>query len=411
MLTQKLTTAATWSAIALGFAIPISTAASNLLLALTLLLFVVSGDYREKFSAIIANPSARAVLLFCALIALGSTYGLGSAADKLHYLGKYFSLLLAPLLIPLFSSRADRLRALAAFGAAMLLTLAMSYAIRYGWLPSGLLAVVDGRDPAMGGANNPVVFKLHITHGFLMAFGAFLLAIMARHLPSPRLRWSAIVISMLAAGNVLLMVQGRTGYAVLAVLAAYLVYGRCGRRGIAIAALAITLFGAAAYQWSGAFHERLHATITEASTWQEGKGARTSIGMRFDYYTNTLFIIRDHPWFGVGIGGFENAYDQRIKDTGMAPANNPHNQYLLIAAQLGVVGLAALLWLYAVYWRQAGRLEPSFREIARGVLLAILVGNLFNSFMLDFTERMFFAWISGVLLAELSERREGAASG
>ena len=101
LLIQKLTTAATWSAIALGFAIPISTAASNVLLALTLLLFSVSGNYREKFFAIMRNPPARAVLLFCALIALGCTYGLGGAADKLHYLGKYFSLLIIPLLIPL----------------------------------------------------------------------------------------------------------------------------------------------------------------------------------------------------------------------------------------------------------------------------------------------------------------------
>lgn len=402
LLTRKFTTAATWSAIALGFAIPISTAASNLLLALTLLLFAVSGSYREKFSAIMANPPARAVLLFCALIALGCTYGLGNTADKLHYLGKYFSLLLVPLLIPLFPSRADRMRALYAFTAAMLLTLALSYSIRTGWLPAGSLPMMD--------ADNPVVFKLHITHGFLMAFTAFLLALAACHATGSR-RWGLAVLAVLAACNALLMVKGRTGYAVLAVLAAYLVYSRYGRRGIAIAALGIALAGAAAYQWSGAFHERVHASITEASAWREGKGDQTSIGLRFDYYTNTLFIIRDHPWFGVGIGGFENAYDQRIKDTGMAPANNPHNQYLLIAAQLGVAGLAALLWLYALYWRQAGRLEPPYREIARGVLLAILVGNLFNSFMLDFTERMFFAWISGVLLAELSARREGMASG
>ena len=82
-----------------------------------------------------------------------------------------------------------------------------------------------------------------------------------------------------------------------------------------------------------------------------------------------------------------------------------HNQYLLSASQLGVLGLAVLIGLYAVYWRQAGRLEAPFLQIARGVLLALLIGNLFNSFMHDFTERMFFAWISGVLFAELAAHR------
>ena len=88
----------------------------------------------------------------------------------------------------------------------------------------------------------------------------------------------------------------------------------------------------------------------------------------------------------------------------MEPSGNPHNQYLMVTAQLGLAGLAVLAWLYLTYWRQAARLTAPFRQIARGVLLAMLLGNLFNSFMLDFTERMFFAWISGVLFAELSAR-------
>ena len=409
-LPRKLSIAATWCAIALGFAIPISTAATNLLLAAIVLLFAVSGDTRAKLAAIARNPPALAVLLFCAAVVLGSAYGSGSASDNLHYLVKYLSLLLIPLLVPLFSSRADRIRALAAFGAAMLLTLAMSYAIRYGWLPQALLAVADEKSRAMWGADNPVVFKLHITHGFLMAFSAFLLAVAALRQSSPRLRWAAVALGVMAAGNVLLMVKGRTGYAVLAVLGAYLIFGRFGKRGIAMTALIFALVGAAAYQWSGNFHERVHATIDEAGAWQPGKGGQTSIGLRFDYYANTLDIIQDHPWFGVGTGGFQGAYGERIKDSGMAPSNNPHNQYLLIAAQLGLAGLAVLIWLYAVYWRQAGRLEPAFSQIARGVLLAMLVGNLFNSFMLDFTERMFFAWISGVLLAELSASRAVAGT-
>ena len=84
------------------------------------------------------------------------------------------------------------------------------------------------------------------------------------------------------------------------------------------------------------------------------------------------------------------------------PSNNPQNQYLLVLARLGPAGLAVLLFLYAVFWWQAAKLASPFQQIARGVLLAILVGNLLNSFMLDFTERMFFAWIGGVLFGGLS---------
>lgn len=410
-LTQKFAIAATWSAIALGFAIPISTGASNLLFALTILLFVLSGDYREKLSAIARNPAALAVLLFCVAIGLGSAYGTGSATDKLHYLGKYLSLLLVPLLVPLFSSRSDRIRALVAICAAMLLTMALSYSIQFKWLSAEMLAMADSRAHESWEANSLVVFKLSITHGFLMAIYAFLLMLAAQYTTSARLRWVQVVLGALAVVNVFFMVKSRTGYLVLAVLGVYFFSCRFGRRGVTIAALGFALAGVAAYQWSDAFHERTHAAIAEASAWKLGKGDETSIGLRFDYYSNTLAIIKDHPWFGVGTGGFAAAYGEKVKDTAMASSNNPHNQYLLIAAQLGLAGLAALIWLYATYWRQAGRLEAPFRQMARGVLLAMLVGNLFNSFMLDYTERMFFAWISGVLLAELSAPRAEVSTG
>ena len=89
---SELRVVATGSAIALGFAIPLSTAASNVLFAVTALLFVISGAYREKFAAIARNPVALAALGLCALVLLGCAYGGGSWADKRHYLAKYLAL-------------------------------------------------------------------------------------------------------------------------------------------------------------------------------------------------------------------------------------------------------------------------------------------------------------------------------
>ena len=396
-----LTVSATWCAIALGFALPISTAASSLLLAAVLVLFVLSGDYKGKFHSVASNPVAKACLVFCALTLVGCLYGLGDSADKLHYLGKYLTLLTIPLLAALFTDRTSRVRALVAFCMAMLLTLALSCLIRLGWLPGGWLPMMD--------ATNPVVFKLSITHGFLMAITAFVLAVGAKHAESSRVRWVLGSLALLAACNVLFMVVGRTGYLVLAALGLYFLFCRFGRRGIVLATLGILLVYAMAFQWPGVFRERTLQAIDEASAWKEGRQDPTSIGTRLNYYSNTLAIIAEHPLFGVGTGGFKVAYGERVKNTDMAPSDNPHNQYLLITAQLGLVGLGFLIWVYALYWRAAGRLDPPFAELARGLLLAMIIGNLFNSFMLDFTERTMFAWLSGVLLAGVSARNSQSA--
>lgn len=403
---SRIKLAGAWCAIALGFAIPVSTAASNLLFALVIAFFVLSGDFRGKYRALAANPAALAILLFCAAASLGCAYGAGSASEKMASLGKYFTLLMAPLLIPLLAEPQHRIYALAAFCAAMLLTLVLSYLIYFGWFPPDLLIAVRERDPAAWGAHNPVVFKLHITHNFLMAFTVFLLAVAVRHLTSLRLRWLVLGLSILAVGNVLLMVKGRTGYAVLALLAAFFIACRFGRKGLVAAAVAVLLLGTIAYQGSKAFQERIDITIAQAGAWRPGQsGEQNSISQRLDFYTNSIAIIRDHPLFGVGIGGFDAAYAERVRGTSMVFSSNPHNQYLMISAQLGLAGLLLLALLYFTYWRQAARLSEPFGQIARGMLLAMLLGNLFNSFMIDFTERMFFAWISGVLFAELSARR------
>ena len=49
-------------AIALGFSIPVSVALDNILLALLLVSWLASGDFREKFAAIKSNPVALAAL-------------------------------------------------------------------------------------------------------------------------------------------------------------------------------------------------------------------------------------------------------------------------------------------------------------------------------------------------------------
>jgi O-antigen ligase len=402
--TAHCNAAAVWSAIALGFAIPISTAASNLLLGLVLLLSLVAGDWSDKLRVIRANPLALAACGFFILALIGTTYGTASAAEHRHYLGKYAAVLLIPVLVPLFAAPRDRLRALAAFLAAMGLTLLISLLLWLDWAPAALVRQFgENRDPFHTASTNAVVFKLSITQGFLMAIAAYLLMVAARHLAKTRWQRSlCLLLALLAASNVLFMIIGRTGYVVLAVLGAWLFACRYGRRGVLYALLAISLAGALAIESSPTFQGRMLKGVDEALQWQPDRGDKTSIGLRLDYYRNSLAIIAGQPLVGTGLGGFIDAYDARVAGTQMARSNNPHNQYLLITAQLGLIGLLALLAFHVTHWRAAGRLSPAGREIARGVLLAYLAGNLFNSFMLDFSERLFFAWLAGVLLAELA---------
>lgn len=388
---------AKWSAIAIGFSVPISTALDNILLFVILISWLVSAGFKQKLTTIRTNPVALAVLALFGLLVVGCFYGQGTSTEALHYLGKYLDVLFIPILIYLFKEEKARRYAIAGFMLAMTVTLILSYVTKTGLLPTNGLV--------QGTADNPYVFRMHITQNIFMAFFAYLLAMKARYAESPRLRLAFSLVAALAACNILFMVQGRTGYVVLAVLIAYFCFDWLGRKGLVVALAVCLAMGVAGYYGSGSMQKRIKSAATEIAAWQPGQGGVNSSGLRMDYYSNSLAIIRDHLLFGVGTGGFEKAYDEKIRNTAMASSNNPHNQYLLITVQLGVLGLGLLLYLLFTQWRMACLLPTALEQnLARGMLLTIASGSLFNSLLLDHSEGLFFAWMSGVLFAGLRAR-------
>ena len=84
----------------------------------------------------------------------------------------------------------------------------------------------------------------------------------------------------------------------------------------------------------------------------------------------------------------------------MVATDNPHSQYLLTGVELGLVGLAALISLFLVQWHMAGRLpRGQERMLAHALLLAITTGCLFNSFLADHSEGLFYVWTTAILFA------------
>lgn len=383
---------AVWGITGLGFALPMPTAWTNIMLLLVLAGWVACGKWQDKWRAIRQAPAAIAAFAFIALVLVGLLYGTGSHGG--HYLTKYASLLILPLVLSLQLDANERWRALDAFCAAMTITLALSILIWLQWLPASLF---NGSS-----ADNPIVFKLHITHGFFMVLAAFLLGLRAQQFKTERAKyWLLVVISGLMLINALFMVKGRTGQVVLALLLIYLFHLRFPRYGLLIGALCAGLLSASAYTVSPAFKERADLALAETARWNTTRGDPTSsIGVRLDYYATTLSIIKQHPLIGVGTKGFADAYEKQVEGTKLPPSNNPHNQYLLVTAQYGLFGLGMLLALYGACFYQARQQSVHFAILGSGILLAYAAGNLFNSFMLDFAERVFFVWGLGVVLSQ-----------
>jgi len=389
-----------WAAVAIGASIPVSVALDNVLLAACLAAWLLGGSYREKLEAARGNVVLLAALALFALLAAGTAWSHGAPGDALRYLAKYSDLLLVAPLAHLLREPPVRMRALRAFAASLGIVLLLSCLIKTGLLPSGRWWLGDSR--------NAVVFKYHLTHNILMAYGAFLFAELALAARTVRARALMAAAALLAVANVLFMVQGRTGYLVLAALALYFGYRLHGRRGLAASAAASAAIVITLALAPGTFGERWQALASELRAWNAAIPSHTSTGLRLEFYRNTLAIIRDHPLLGVGTGGFPKAYEDRVSGTGVAETRNPHNEYLHIAVQLGLPGLALLLFLFHVQWRNAPRLPSTIEtHLARGLVLTMVVGCLFNSMLLDHTEGLMFAWLTATLFTGLPPAESG----
>jgi O-antigen ligase len=166
-------------------------------------------------------------------------------------------------------------------------------------------------------------------------------------------------------------------------------------------------FTALLVSFPGSFNQKITSIADEFAKWRPGEVNTTSTGSRLDFYRNSVTIVREHPFFGVGTGGFPRAYADIVKSDEPLKSRNPHNEYLHITLQVGVVGLAFLLYLFFAQWRNAPRLATALEcRLARGLVLTMAIGCLFNSLLLDHTEGLLYAWLTGVLYAGLQSKRD-----
>ncbi len=81
-------------------------------------------------------------------------------------------------------------------------------------------------------------------------------------------------------------------------------------------------------------------------------------------------MINDRPWFGYGAGNYAAAYPRYALAGWKDPLGHAHNVLLNVAAETGLVGLAAYLFFLAAAlwtcWRTVRTLTPALSPVGRG---------------------------------------------
>ncbi|MFK7777331.1 MAG: O-antigen ligase family protein [Gimesia sp.] len=372
--------------IASGFTIPVSTSLTSILSIGILICWFVSGQCLVTLELLKKYPVAALSLIFFGFLSLSLLYTPESLSGASRNLFKYRQFLLIPIYLSFFLDPKSRRRGIQMFELAMILTLIGS--IIYSLVPA---------EYATSEMLERSVFKNRITQNILMAFLVYLAA--WKFLEKPRQRWPYAILALVATFNVIAIVPGRSGYLALGVLICLLMYQKLGYKGILPALLCVGGVGFLAHSQSEKFQSRMNLVITELKEYQSNQKHNGSVDLRLEFYENGLYLARENPLLGSGIGSFSLKYDQLMQEKEQNATANPHNEYVMLLVQNGAIGVCLFLAFFWFAWRTTRSMNGFDKAFGQGVLAVYLVGCMVNSLMLDTTEGSLFGFLVGLSFA------------
>ncbi len=368
------------------FSMPISTAATNVLMALTLIFWLVAGGQREQFRALKDNWVVRATLVLFALICIGSLYSTGPLNDIGFQIQKYARLLFIFPAMGLMLDEKWRERAMTAFVAAMGLTLALS-------LLSVIWPLPFVKGTAGGPSTNHYVFKDHIAQNLIMSFFALVMLVKGQVETRRGWRLAYFAVALLAIIDILFFVQGRTGYLSLALnVLVFILFTAKGRQrwiGLTVLALAAVL----AFSLSSNLRGRIEVALQEYKASERKE--LSSVGMRVEFTRKSLELIKERPFFGFGTGSYATEFCRVADNPEWCEAGkfHPHNQFTAFGVQLGIVGILLYGVLLIALARQAAKMSFEKRIIGFGVLATLVVDSFTHAPLFLVTEAQFFVLV------------------
>lgn len=376
-----------WFLTAAAFFLPIKPAPVNIFLFLAVLTGFTSAPIRHRISQYCKHPVSIAAFVLVAYLFLTSLFPSSEMKLAGDYATKYFRLLLLPVVAAILSVQPKPARLLDWFSFSVFLSVLASYGAIFGLLDSAA----------------PTYFKEHLTHNFFVAVGCswavYRIVKPEEAITSIALKATICLAVLLSLVNLFVFIPGRSGWITLFLIPALVGFQYLGfRKGmffaVALGATALVLFLTV-----DVVQMRVMQIFTEFKLWSEGSALakQTSFGQRMLYWSISVEAIQANPLFGYGLGGVMDAVREGSIARNFEPFPNPHNQYLLLLLQGGVV---ALILYFLLIWNV---LKYSAGQLIGWVTVGVyLVNNLINSFHYDFAESLFFVFLVALGLAQTS---------
>jgi len=156
--------------------------------------------------------------------------------------------------------------------------------------------------------------------------------------------------------------------------------------------------------------ERIDNSLIEFRYYRE-RNTLSSTALHLEFLRKSVLFIEAAPIVGHGTGSIgEEFRDAALGQTGLGSelSQNPHNQIFAVAIQLGIIGAALLLAMWAAHLMLFAR-EGLIAWMGLVLVTENIVSSLFNSHLFDFTAGWLYVFGVGVLGGMVLKERDAAA--
>lgn len=362
--------------------------------------YIANSDRTSKTSPATPMHTYRAVLAALAAFSLSLFWTTAETTESVGSIAKYGKLLMILLLPMLLRNRREIVYAITTF------VLAQGFLVISSWMLFAGLPVPWATSRMA--TQEFAVFSTYLDQGVMSAVAAAICWHLRGLAPGRFGKHVAIAIAILCVGNVLFVLNGRSGHVVSVLLLSLALMWQLKPRYrwivVILPVLLLTVLSVA----SPKVQKRINMMTDEVREFSIKEGANvmtgSSSGIRLHFWHRAIQSISESPLLGSGVGSWSNEYNrlerqQNPTSIRLGERGNPHQEYLQWGVQLGIPGILLFVaFLMAVFRDALGADQPAKRAVL-SVLAALAASCLFNSSIYDALIGDFFCVALGLMLA------------
>jgi hypothetical protein len=388
---------ADWAAVAVAAALPWSTSAVGIAIAVWLVVLLPTLSAASiKRELVTAAGGLPVVLWFLGVI--GTLWADASWHDRFAGLDSFHRLLAIPLLLAQFRHSENGDWVILGFFISAITVLLASYIV---------LVLGHSGHPPYGVPVHDTIFQGSLF--LICGFGALGYAASAPGKQAGRWLSAVFVTGAVFLINFAFASTSRIALAVAPLLLLLLGWRLFRWRGILLAVLLAVVVGSAMWFASPALRQRVAGTVLETQEYRESNKA-TSIGEHTAFLKESLAIIASAPIIGHGTGSITEEFRRiTVGKAGASamPTINPHNQTFAVAIQLGLVGAIAL-WAMWIAHLALFTGQSTIAWLGLVVIVENVLSSTVHSHLFDFNHGWLYVFATGVLGGTILRERANA---